>query len=70
MAVRMAASGRSRNGEFFARKGIPADVRETYPAQTIALPRVIPARIVGWYLNTGSNDAECFLRKHSICANV
>jgi integrase len=30
MAVRMAALGRSKNGEFFARKGIPADVREAY----------------------------------------
>jgi hypothetical protein len=26
----MAALGRSQNGEFFARKGIPADVREAY----------------------------------------
>jgi hypothetical protein len=30
MAVRMAALVRSKNGEFFARKGIPADVREAY----------------------------------------
>jgi hypothetical protein len=30
MAVRMVALVRSKNGEFFARKGIPADVREAY----------------------------------------
>ena len=30
MAVRMAALVRSKNGEFFARKGIPADVRDAY----------------------------------------
>jgi hypothetical protein len=29
MAVRMAALVRSNSGEFFARKGIPADVRES-----------------------------------------
>jgi hypothetical protein len=30
MAVKMAALVRSKNGEFFARKGIPADVRDAY----------------------------------------
>src|SRR4051794_14172006 len=30
MAVRMAALVRSKSGEFFARKGIPADVRDAY----------------------------------------
>ena len=30
MAVRMTALIRSKSGEFFARKGIPADVRDAY----------------------------------------
>ena len=30
MVVRMVALVRSKNGEFVARKGIPADVREAY----------------------------------------
>jgi hypothetical protein len=37
MAVRMVALVRSPNGEFVARKGIPADVREAYPANSDAL---------------------------------